>query len=89
MTFASSNSKWIIPPAKAILHRFCPSLYPFPKALKPLAKYVAKVPGTTNNILKYHTYSVLFHSVRMMPAVSAINVDGNPKKAARQFATRR
>jgi endonuclease G len=59
---------------------FLPITVPFPKALKPLAKYVAKVPGTTNNILKYHTYSVLFHSVRMMPAVSAINVDGNPKK---------
>ncbi len=59
---------------------FLPVSVPFPKPLKALAKFVAKVPGTTNNILKYHAYSVLFHSVRMMPAVSAINVDGNPKK---------
>ncbi len=51
-----------------------------PQPQKDLKKFIAKVGGTDSFILKYFNYSTIFHSVRMMPVISAINVDGNPAK---------
>ncbi|MEO7959961.1 MAG: DNA/RNA non-specific endonuclease [Ginsengibacter sp.] len=51
-----------------------------PKPQKALKKFIAKINGTDSYILKYFKYSTIFHSVRMMPVISAINVDGNPDK---------
>ena len=45
-----------------------------------LKKFIAKINGTDSTVLKYYTYSTIFHSVRMMPVISAINVDGDPAK---------
>jgi len=51
---------------------------PLPIAKKPIQKFVAKLKGTNKTIVNYYHYSVLFHAVRKMPIVSAINVDENP-----------
>jgi endonuclease G len=53
---------------------------PLPLPQKGLKKFIAKLQGTDSYVLKYHHYSVIFHSVRMMPIISAINVDGDPEK---------
>lgn len=53
---------------------------PIPTPENSIQKYVAKVKNNPSNILDYHHYSVIFHSVRKMPIISAINVDGNPNK---------
>ena len=53
---------------------------PFPQPQKSIKKFIAKVGGTDGILLKYHHYSVIFHSVRMMPIISGINVDGDPNK---------
>jgi endonuclease G len=51
-----------------------------PQPQKDLKKFIAKVGGTDSFILKYYNYSTIFHSVRMMPVISAINIDGDPAK---------
>jgi endonuclease G len=51
-----------------------------PQPEKSIKKFIAKVSGTDSMILKYYKYSTIFHSVRMMPLISAINVDGDPSK---------
>jgi endonuclease G, mitochondrial len=51
-----------------------------PKPKTKLKKFIAKIKNSNSTELKYHHYSVLFHSVRMMPAISAINVDSDPLK---------
>jgi endonuclease G, mitochondrial len=52
-----------------------------PKPMPSIKKFIAKEEGTANSIeLKYHHYSSILHSVRKMPIISAINVDGDPKK---------
>jgi len=51
---------------------------PFPQPKQPLKKYVAKLKNNSQTVLNYHHFSVLFHSLRRMPIVSVINVDGNP-----------
>ena len=53
---------------------------PIPMPRKSIQKFIAKVNGTDSMVLKYHHYSVLFHTVRMMPLISAINVDGDMRK---------
>lgn len=53
---------------------------PLPQPMKSIRKFIAKIGGTDSIVLKYHHYSVIFHSVRMMPILSAINVDGDLKK---------
>ncbi len=50
---------------------------PFPKPKQALKKFVAKLKNNNQSVLNYHHFSVLFHSVRKMPIVSVINVDGN------------
>jgi endonuclease G len=60
---------------------------PIPKPKKSLQKFVAKVNGTSRPILDYHHFSAIHHSVRKMPIISAINVDGNP--ALRKDETKR
>lgn len=57
-----------------------------PQPSKAMKKYIAKV-NNGGNELKYYHYSVIFHSVRMQPLISAINVDGDLKK--RQDASKR
>jgi endonuclease G len=49
----------------------------FPKPRPKLSKFIARVEGTDGRELKYYHYSVLLHTVRMMPVISAINVDGD------------
>jgi len=51
-----------------------------PKPKKELKKYISTMLNSTSNVVHYHHYSLLFHSVRMMPAISVINVDGDPAK---------
>ncbi len=53
---------------------------PMPTPSKNLKKFIAKLKGTDSITLKYYHYSVIFHSVRMMPVISAINVDGDIAK---------
>lgn len=53
---------------------------PIPMPRKSIQKFIAKVNGTDSMVLKYYHYSVLFHTVRMMPLISAINVDGDMRK---------
>ena len=53
---------------------------PIPKPKKIIQKYVAKLKGSDATILKYYHYSVIFNSVRMMPFISAVNIDGDPNK---------
>lgn len=53
---------------------------PVPMPRKSIQKFIAKVNGTDSMVLKYHHYSVIFHTVRMMPLISAINVDGDMRK---------
>ncbi len=53
---------------------------PLPRPQQPIRKFIAKVSGTDSLILKYYNYSTIFHAVRMMPILSAINVDGDAKK---------
>lgn len=52
----------------------------FPQPLKEVKKFMAKVGSTDSLVLKYPNYSVIFHSVRMMPAISGVNVDGSAAK---------
>ncbi|MEP7231908.1 MAG: DNA/RNA non-specific endonuclease [Ginsengibacter sp.] len=51
-----------------------------PQPQQLIRKFIAKVGGTDSLVLKYYNYSTIFHSVRMMPIISGINVDGDPKK---------
>ena len=51
-----------------------------PQPKNEIKKFIAKINGTDSMVLKYYTYSTIFHSVRMMPVISAINVDGDPAK---------
>lgn len=53
---------------------------PLPPPQKTIKKFIAKIGGTDSLVLKYYNYSTIFHSVRMMPIISGINVDGNPNK---------
>lgn len=65
---------------KGYLPKFLGIDIPMPQPTKPIQKFIAKLKGTDSNILKYYHYSVIFHSVRMMPVISAINVDGDQGK---------
>ena len=51
-----------------------------PKPQQGIRKFIAKVNGTDALVLKYYNYSTIFHSVRMMPVISAININGDPAK---------
>lgn len=54
---------------------------PLPKPLKPLQKFIAVLNSNKKDTeLKYDHYSVVFHSVRRMPVISAVNVDGDLQK---------
>ncbi|MES1215972.1 MAG: DNA/RNA non-specific endonuclease [Bacteroidota bacterium] len=53
---------------------------PLPKPMASVKKFVAKLKGSTRYVLDYYHYSTIFHSVRMMPMISGINVDGDPNK---------
>jgi endonuclease G len=62
---------------------------PMPKLGAQLARKVATLThNPKENVLRYEHYSTIVHSVRRMPVVSAINVEGDPvvrrDKAARQ-----
>jgi endonuclease G, mitochondrial len=50
-----------------------------PKPKKTLEKQIAKLSNGTTE-LKYFKYSVLFNAITKMPALSAINVEGDPDK---------
>ena len=49
-----------------------------PQPAEKIKKFIAKTIGSTGIILKYYNYSVIFHSVRMMPIISCVNVAGDP-----------
>jgi len=53
---------------------------PMPEPKTELKKFIAKIGSTDSFILKYYNYSTIFHSVRMQPVISGINVDGSPGK---------
>lgn len=52
---------------------------PMPEPTPALKKYIALPSHSDSSELKYYHYSVRLHSLRRMPAISAINVDGSPK----------
>ena len=61
---------------------------PIPKPQRAIKKYIAKLKGSKRaTILRYYKYSVIFHELRRMPLISAINVDGDEDK--RQDHTKR
>jgi len=49
-----------------------------PKPTGDLLKFVAKPNGNAKSVLDYFLFSTIHHSVRKMPIISAINIDGNP-----------
>lgn len=51
-----------------------------PLPLNEKQKYIAKIKGTDSYILNYFKFSVVHHSIRKMPFISAINVDGDEDK---------
>ena len=51
---------------------------PMPQPQAALTKFAAKIQGGGGIVLKYFNYSTIFHSVRMVPMISAINVAGDP-----------
>ncbi len=53
---------------------------PLPKPNKKLMKFIARLNNSDAYTLRYYHYSTIFHSVRMMPVISAINVEGNSEK---------
>ena len=53
---------------------------PLPQPQTSIKKFIAKVANTDSMVLKYFNYSTIFHTVRMMPVISGINVDGDPAK---------
>ncbi len=53
---------------------------PLPSPKKTIQKYIAQLNASKHTELKYYYYSVLFHSVRKMPLLSAINVEGDVNK---------
>jgi endonuclease G len=53
---------------------------PLPQPKPSINKFIAKLKNSDAVVLKYHHYSLIFHSLRMMPLISAINVDGDPNK---------
>ena len=67
---------------KGYQSRFLGSQYKieFPKPQAELKKFIAKVSGTDSMILNYYNYTTIFHSVRMMPIISGVNIDGDPGK---------
>jgi endonuclease G, mitochondrial len=65
---------------KGYQSRFLGQDVPIPQPKAALKKFIAKIQNTDAIVLKYYHYSTIFHSVRMMPAISMINVDGNPDK---------
>lgn len=65
---------------KGYLTRFLGMEIPLLEPSNKLKKFIAKIQGTDSSILKYYHYSVLFHSVRMMPVLSAINIEGSLSK---------
>lgn len=52
---------------------------PLPKPNKRTAKQLALLKDKTNE-LKYFKYSVIFNAAKKMPALSAVNVEGDPSK---------
>lgn len=52
---------------------------PFPEPTSTLKKFIGFPNGSESSELKYYNYSVRHHLIRKMPAISGINVDGNPK----------
>lgn len=50
---------------------------PVPQPKKEIKKFIAKVQNTDSIVLRYYHYSLIFHSVRMMPIISVINVTGS------------
>ncbi len=55
---------------------------PVPEPTEKIKKFISKTIGSTGIILKYYNYSVIFHSVRMMPIISCVNVAGDPGERA-------
>jgi len=54
---------------------------PFPTPSRQLKRQLAPLINQAGEyMLRYHHYSTLHHSIRRMPVVSAINIDGNPAK---------
>jgi len=53
---------------------------PLPMPNATLRKFITKQKINNDIILKYHHFSVLLHKVRKMPVLSAININGSPKK---------
>jgi endonuclease G, mitochondrial len=52
----------------------------FPQPKTSILKFIAKVNNTDSVVLKYYNYSTIFHSVRMMPIISGVNVEGDLNK---------
>jgi len=52
---------------------------PLPKPKGKMLKFVAKLKSGNGSILDYYYFSTIHHSVRKMPMISGINVDGDPE----------
>jgi len=64
---------------RGYISKFLGTEIPLPEPNSALKKFIAVPVGNDSSELKYYHYSVRHHSVRKMPAISAINVDGNLK----------
>jgi endonuclease G len=53
---------------------------PMPVPNQSHLRFAARIINSDSYILKYHKFSVIQHNVRLMPFISAINIEGNPSK---------
>lgn len=51
---------------------------PIPMPKSNIMKFIAKLQGSNGIVLKYYNYSSIFHSVRMAPIISCVNISGDP-----------
>lgn len=53
---------------------------PMPVPISSHLRFAARIINSDSYILKYHKFSVIQHNIRLMPFISAINIEGNPSK---------
>ena len=65
---------------KGYSSRFLGIDIPMPEPIRSHRRFAARIINSDSYILRYHKFSVIQHNVRMMPFISAINIEGNPSK---------
>ncbi len=69
---------------KGYLPGFLGIKIPLPGPLAALRKYVARHIDSDSYVFKYFHFSVIFHAIRKMPIISAININGDMQQRTDQ-----